>query len=487
MSSKGVIKNSIIYTFNNIILKAFNFLLLPLYTTYLTTGDYGITNLVTSFTGVMSYIVVFSLYSAISRFYVDYKENKEEVKKFFGTIITFTIISGIVFTLIFILLKPIVMKYIFEGIKFYPTVLLVLFSMTFACLQTVYQYILQAMQMAKKFALRSIMYFFCSLLLNIMFVVVFKLGANGVILATLLSNIIFTLYMLIDLKAQDLLEICIDHEMLKSILRYSIPLMPHNLSTQLASLISKIFISNSFSLTSVGLFGLASQFGTIADTIQSSVNAAFQPWFYNQMNKERKALKKEVVSLSNTLVWIYGILFLGISLFAQELIMLFMGKNYWKAWTVVPLIVLTFSVKTIYYFYINILLYYKQATKYIFVATLSSSIFNVILSAVLIPKFDMYGSAIADGISMLLRVSIVVWLSKKYKSVGYKIITFIRSFILILIFMGIGLYFSYTMFMFKLNWGNFIYKLVVFSIYIFLALLTQRNKIKSYMKNFRKN
>ncbi|MDK0650785.1 oligosaccharide flippase family protein [Clostridium perfringens] len=484
MSNKKVIKNSIIYTFCGLLLKAFNFLLLPLYTSYLTTNDYGITNLVSSFNSVMGVVVVFSLYSAITRFYADYKYDKNKVKRLYGTVITFTLISGTIFFVLFIILKPLIMRYIFKGMNFYPTVLLALIGLIFVCLQTIYQFILQAMEMAHKYTIRSIIYFFVVLGLNILFVVVFKWGANGVLLAALLANIMFTIYMFIDLNNHGIITICIDKEILKKTLRYSIPILPHNLSTTIASLVSNIFIGDNFSLSSIGLFGLAVQFGNITDTIQASVNNAFTPWFYDVLNKKDNNFKQEIVKLSNILLWIYGILFLGIALFSQDLIIIFLNKSYWKAWTVIPFIIISFSIKTIYYFYINILFYYKEATKYIFVATLSSSICNIVLSAIFIPKMDMYGSVLADAIAMLLRVVIVVALSKRYESVGYKINNFIKAFFLNCIFISIGLVFSYTKFVYKFCFLNFSYKIIIFSIYVFIALFTQRKYVKLLINRF---
>lgn len=41
--------------------------------------DYGITNLVNSFNGVLTFVIAFSLYSAVIRFYVDYKNDQEQL------------------------------------------------------------------------------------------------------------------------------------------------------------------------------------------------------------------------------------------------------------------------------------------------------------------------------------------------------------------------------------------------------------------------
>ena len=90
---------------------------------------------------------------------------------------------------------------------------------------------------------------------------------------------------------------------MKRALAYSIPIIPHNLSTSIASFISKIFINNSASLATVGLYGIAMQFGSLIDLFQTSVNKAFSPWFYNVLHDERESdipqigVRKNLLSL----------------------------------------------------------------------------------------------------------------------------------------------------------------------------------------------
>jgi O-antigen/teichoic acid export membrane protein len=77
---KTVLANSFYYTFSSLLIKAFGFFLLPLYTAYLSPNDYGITNLIHSFLSVSTFLVSFSLYSAIPRFYVEYKDQRDKLK-----------------------------------------------------------------------------------------------------------------------------------------------------------------------------------------------------------------------------------------------------------------------------------------------------------------------------------------------------------------------------------------------------------------------
>ena len=110
-AKKKVLENSFLYTFSSLLVKAIGFMLLPVYTKFLTPDDYGITNLVNSFTGVASFIVAFSLYSAIIRFYVDYKSDREKLKRFYGSI--YLSISGLILSDC-IRLENFVRKYLME-------------------------------------------------------------------------------------------------------------------------------------------------------------------------------------------------------------------------------------------------------------------------------------------------------------------------------------------------------------------------------------
>lgn len=145
-SRRKVFENSFLYIFSSLLVKAINFLLLPLYTYFLTTEDYGIINLVTSFSNVGIYIIGLSLYSAILRFYVDYKDDKEKLKKFYGSIFTFIFLSGIVFFIIVIIFRNQVINLFFNGVSFFPYVFIGILSLIFISLHEAHQSVLKGMQ-----------------------------------------------------------------------------------------------------------------------------------------------------------------------------------------------------------------------------------------------------------------------------------------------------------------------------------------------------
>ena len=378
-----VITNSIVYTICGLLLKCFNFFLLPLYTSYLTTSDYGITTICTSFTSVMGFIIPLSLYSAIMRFYVEYKDDGEKLKTFYGTIVSFVFISGAIVSFLLICFNKILIKYIFQGIDFFPIIFVCIINLVFSCQHTVYGRILQSQQKAMRASVVSVISFLFTVALNILFVVGFRMGALGALLSTLICNVVITIYFIIELVITKQLKFAIDKKILKETLKYSIPIIPHNLSTHLSEFLSKILIGGSGTLSALGIYSVAAQFGVVADTIQSYVNSAYGPWLYEKLHSDKSDVSG-IAGVVEILCFAIGVFMLGICFFAQDYIFLFISREYHNAYMYIPLIVLVYLIKIPYYFYINILFYYKDASRRIFIATITGSMVNILLSAFLI-------------------------------------------------------------------------------------------------------
>ena len=80
MSVSKLLKNSGIYVIVSMLQKCISFFLLPLYTAFLTPADYGILNVVSSISSLLSVFFLLSLNSAGARFYYTYLNDEQYVK-----------------------------------------------------------------------------------------------------------------------------------------------------------------------------------------------------------------------------------------------------------------------------------------------------------------------------------------------------------------------------------------------------------------------
>lgn len=481
-SNGKVALNSVIYTCSGLLLKCFSLFLLPLYTSYLTTADYGVVNIAGSFTNTMGYIVSFSLYSAIMRFYVDLKDDKKQLKQFYGSVVVFVALMCLSFGVLAFLARKILSKYVFAGLDFFPTILVTLIWLLFSCQHTIHDKILRSQQKALKSSVLSIIYFLVSVALNVLFVVGFKMGAIGVLTASAVVTGLYTIYFVVDMYLTGEITFCLNWGLLKNALKYSIPILPHNLSTSVAVFVSSLLIGNTGTMATLGVYSVANQFGNMSDTIQGYVNSAYGPWLYEKLHAREEGYRESLRKVVKMLSAVIGLFLMGIALFAHDYIVLFVDKAYVDAWKYVVLIVMVFAIKIPYYFYVNVLFYYKKASRLLFTATLTSSFINVLASFVLIPIWGAYGSILADAVSMLVRVLIIYCISRRVEDIGLKLFDFIKNFARITVFIAAGLFFTFTRYSDTFSIGDFFYRVGVVLVYLLVVFFSYRKAILKMIK-----
>lgn len=89
----------------------------------------------------------------------------------------------------------------------------------------------------------------------------------------------------------------------------------------------------------------------------------------------------------------------------------------------------------------------------------------------------MYGSAIAFVLAKIIIVTIVVYLSKLYDDVGFRIMKMLSIIIPSLLFMIVGLYFSYTKYETVFSPINLAYKMAILALYLLFIYVTNKQII----------
>src|SRR5699024_5513898 len=121
------------------------------------------------------------------------------------------------------------------------------------------------------------------------------------------------------------------------------------------------------------------------------------------------------------------------------------------------------------------------AARRIFISTLAGSFSDIILAFLLIPILGMYGAALAFLLAKLIVVTIVIFMARKYNNIGYRLKTMIKIIFPSIIFMMIGLFFSYTKYMTVFSWYNLFYKIFILSMYILFIYITNKQTINQFI------
>lgn len=481
MKNKKMILNAFVYVANNIFIKAFQFFLVPVYTAHLTYEEYGANNVITSFVSIFTILATLSVSSAISRLYAEHREDNDKVRRLFGTTYLFTALFGAAVIGILLLGKDIIHTYLLPDIDFFPVVALAIVNMWLTAIATQYTSMLQAMQEARECALLNVISFTLNLSLNILFVAVLDLKLSGIYYSGILVNSCLILFSLWRIHRRKLIKWAFDLPLLRDALKYSVPLIPHSLSGSISQYLAKLMLGNSFSLATVGIFSLASQFGRIIDTVQGSVHSSYLPWFFEVRSNRSTDAPKAVSSLLPVLLDLYGIFFLAFALFSQELVIVMADNSYASAWTLIPLFVCVYAIKTPYYFYSAFLFYDKAKTRFIFIATLTGNLANVCAAALLIPRLGAYGSLTADLISTVILLAIIIFMCRKEHAAYFRFSLFLKNNLKLFAFMAAGLLPGLLLMGNQMHIANTAFKVLVWGIFVAIFLKKHKRAVSSFI------
>jgi len=429
---KDVGKHSAIYTISSFLTKAIGIILIPIYTRFLTPDDYGIIAIVVPLVQAFFILFSFGVPSATSRFHFDFTDRSEEQKNFFGTVLLFMSILGFTLSFLFSIFgKPLFMK-IFPGIDFYPYIILAIWIAFFMLVYNFKLTIFRVRNMSLNYGLFSVLKFTGIVVLTIITVVHFGMGALGRVLSEfIIVLLVFVVGWILVLKD---INFRIVKSHLKAALKYALPVIPHTFSGIILSLAAKYFLNLNQGLSSAGLYNIGFLIASIMNLIVYSINLSWAP-FFMKLASEKKDDAKPIVSQLTT----YYILFiffigLGLAFFSDEIVVVLTTEEYYAANAIVPILTFQYLLTGMNYMMINKIVFVKKAVKYIPILTVSSAVLNIVMNYFLTPKYGITGAAWSSVISTMFLLVFAFFVSQKVYRIKYEymriILIFITTFVL---------------------------------------------------------
>jgi len=401
-------KHSSIYGISNILRKAIGFIMIPVYTAYLTPKDYGVIELFDLTLEVLGMIVGLRLGGAMIRYFHLYENHDDKMEVISTAFISSCILSGT--ALFFLLLFNKQIAVWASGNESYA----VAFQIIFICfaIQNVYLIAENYLIIQKKsflYSMLSIAILFLSLFFNILFIVYFKLGFWGIILSMIIAKTI-NLLVVVPLTLKDLKIKFSLHKFYK-MLKFSLPLIPASISLFIIHFSDRFFIQKFCDLNELGLYSLGYKFGMILSVIVSQ--PVFRIWNTQRYEVIKQDDGKTIYSKIFTYYFLVLVLSsLGICIFIDEIIKIMASSDYQNARTVVPLIVVGYALFGMTSFF-NFGMFYKLQTKYLAIVQITTALINLLLNYLLIGKFGIMGAATTTTISFLVMCILSLYISQK--------------------------------------------------------------------------
>lgn len=468
-SDEKMFHNSVLYIIVSFAQKGISFFLLPVYTYYLTVEDYGLTSIVTIFSSLVSMIFIMALDSAIIRYYYTLREDPKALSRFCSTlmlsVVLFNVSGGL---LILTVGKPLI-NILLEGVPVYPYVLLGIIYVIANSIYSIFQALLNAMQEGKWFAINNMCYFLLQVLLTVLFIVVLKRGAFGVLSANAVTATLFAMMALYQMLRRGMICIAFSLNDLKTGLAYSIPILPHRLSYLLNIFFARVVINLNMSIQFVGLYNVGAQFGNIIDTAMSSANNAYRPWLFRLLVAKGDA-RKIIPAMTMLLMKGIMVLCLVVGVFAKETVFIMTQASYHSAWVVIPVMAIAFVFRNVFLFYFSACMYNIKTSRLVSIITLLSELLAIVITLFTVNRFGIIAPAIGMLSSKIISCIFAGVLSEKYEPIGLPKNEVVSNILICIITMLIALFFDLICRTPVISIEIIVYKLIIITIGIIFMM-----------------
>ena len=359
------------------------FLLMPLYTAWLSTTQYSTAELITSTANLLIPLACVGISNGIFRFAAEREANKKAV---FSSSLALLCIGFGGFLLLCPLLSLI--DY-FTGY----TWLIVLYVL-FADLQAVCAQYIRAIDRTRLFAIQGILNTVLTILFNVVFLVVFDLGVVGYVLSVIVGNLFTTAFLVIRAKLWQVFSVsAIDRRMMKDLLRFSLPLIPTTVCWLITDLSDRYMVTYFCGDHINGIYSAAYKIPTIVNLISGIFMQAWQFSAVAQSSDEEacKSFYSEVFRGFLSVIMIGAA---GLILLSRFLSGLLLNSAYFEAWRFMPTLLCATALEAIVSFLATVYMVRKKSM-HSFLTAMVGTLLNVALNLLLIPEWGALGAAVA--------------------------------------------------------------------------------------------
>lgn len=321
---KSLAKDTVIFAIGSLGSKVILFFLVPLYTNYLSTEEYGTADLVSTFTQLIVPFSAVVINQALIRFGMKKTEKPEDAVKTSFAVLLFSVIVTLILTTIVGIYRPI------SEWKWYLAVQVILTN--FSEVERSY---LKVKNRNRSFALISIIHIFILAISNIVLLTVLHTGVRGYLLANIISMAVTTLVSFFAADLQKDLHIGrFNPALMKKMLAYSFPLIFSNVSWWIIHSSDKIMIEWMIGASALGIYTAATKIPSLINVMIGIFNQAWGLSSFREIETtDDTGFYVSVFNLFCTLLFGASILFTS---WIKPFMGIYVGVAFRDAWQYTP-------------------------------------------------------------------------------------------------------------------------------------------------------
>lgn len=416
---KSLSKQTLIYGTSTIIGRFLNFILVPFYTNVFPPSEYGIVAIIFAYMAFLNIVYTLGFEAGYFRF-ASSKEIGTEKENFSHPFIIILCNSALLSVIIYMLSAPISNT---VGLKDNSIITYSAFILFFDALSVVPFALLRLKNKAKLFAFIKLVNITVNVALNLVLILVYKLGLEAIFISNLAASVV-TLLLLLPVISGNL-SFAFNRALLNELARFSLPYLPAGLASMIVQVIDKPIMQYLTDLKTVGIYNANYKLGIFMMLIVAMFDYAWRPFF---LNNAKDPDAKQLFSKVMTIFIGASSLILVILTFTIDKIIeiplpmkgYLIGEKYWQGVVIVPVILFSYVFLGIY---VNLMagIYIEKKSKYLpFISGVGAAL-NIAVCFILIPSITIMGGAVATFISYVSMAVYTYIKVQKFYPVKYEV------------------------------------------------------------------
>ncbi|HNO71062.1 MAG TPA: oligosaccharide flippase family protein [Bacteroidia bacterium] len=473
---KKLASQTAIYGLPTIVGRLLNYLLVPIYTRTFSTAQYGTVNEMYAYVSFLLIVLTYGMETSLFNF----SRNNENKEKVYSTILLTIILTSSVFILgTWLFAQPI------ADLINYPnhTEYIIYFGWILGldAISSIAFAKLREQQKAGLFAGIKILNIAANIFFNLFFIVYCpkllaqnpqswllkfydpQVGVGYVFVSNLISSIIT---ILIQFPFILRVKFTFDFSQLKTILKYSSPLLLAGLAGMTNETIDRILLKyllpENIALEQVGIYGACYKISLIMTIFIQTFRFAAEPFFFSHSDKQDA--KQVYARVMKYFVIICSIIFLG-TMINLSWIQGFIGKDFRSGLQVVPLLLMANFFLGVFF---NLSIWYKltNQTRYGAWLTIFGAVITLAGNFIFIPRFGYMACAYTTLVCYLLMMLVSYFIGNKHYHVNYDVKRIVAYIGLSLLLFAISQYINFDSDVLGITIKNLL--LILFALVVFL-------------------
>lgn len=400
---KSLAKETAIYGVSSIVGRFLNYLLVPVYTIALpaSSGGYGVVTNIYAWVALILVLLTCGMETGFFRFA---NKGQDDPMRVYSTTLLSVSIGSLVFVALGLLfLEPIAGWLEYGEHPWYIGMMMIVVAMD--AIQSIPFAYLRYKKRPIKFAALKLLFIFLNIALNLFYYVI--LEGNDVGYAFLFNQVCTSVVMVCMIPELRGFTYVLDKELLKRMLRYSLPLVILGVAGILNQVADKIIFpfvypDEAEATIQLGIYGAASKIAMIMAMFTQAFRFAYEPFVFGK-SKEKDS--REMYAQAMKFFIIFTLLAFLAVMFYLDILRHVIGRDYWDGLRVVPIVMAAEIFMGIYF---NLSFWYKliDETRWGAYFSLTGCIILILMNIFLVPQYGYIACAWAGftgyGVAMLL-------------------------------------------------------------------------------------